>query len=221
MLEPEFAFADMHDAMDNLEGYIKFCLRAVLEQHKEELDFLNKFVEKRLLEEMKTFVSEKPYPRVSYTEAIRILQENMKKGKFKKTPNWGIDLGSEHERFLVEQVYMSPVFVYNYPKDFKAFYMRSNEDGRTVAAFDMLFPRVGELGGGAQREERLDKLDAMIIEKGMKLEDYQFYRELRMYGTMPHAGYGLGFDRLVMLATGVENVRDAIPFIRVPGHAEF
>ena len=161
--------------------------------------------------------------RISYSDAIDLLLEHLKdkKIKFKVKPVWGTDLGSEHERYLAEKVYQSPVIVYNYPKDFKAFYMKLNDDGKTVAAMDMLIPGVGELIGGSQREERLDKLDAMIKEKGLEIESYWWYRELRKYGSQPHGGFGLGFERLVMMCTGVENIRDVIPFPREPGRAEF
>ena len=147
--------------------------------------------------------------------------KSRQKIKFKTKPVWGMDLGSEHERYLAEKVYESPVIVYDYPKDFKAFYMRQNEDGKTVAAMDMLIPGVGELIGGSAREERLDKLDAMIAEKGLEIDAYWWYRELRKYGSQPHGGFGLGFERLVMMCTGVENIRDVIPFPREPGRAEF
>ena len=161
--------------------------------------------------------------RISYTEAIALLEQHVveKKVKFLVKPVWGMDMGSEHERYLAEKVFKQPVMVFNYPKGFKAFYMKLNEDGKTVQAMDMLVPGIGELIGGSAREENLERLDAMIKEKGLEIEAYWWYRDLRKYGTNPHGGFGLGFERLVMLCTGVENIRDVIPFPRYPKKAEF
>jgi len=180
-------------------------------------------VDKTLKERIQNLI-DTPFTRITYTEAIDTLKQHLREKKvkkFKEKPEWGIDMGSEHERYLAEKVYQGPVTVYNYPKSFKAFYMRANEDGQTVQAFDMLVPGIGELIGGSAREERLDKLDEMIQEKGLDKEAYWWYRELRMYGTQPHGGFGLGFERLVMMATGVENIRDVIPFPREWKKAEF
>lgn len=162
-----------------------------------------------------------PFGRVSYTDAIVMLQKEESKANFHEKVEWGMDLGSEHERYLTEQIMKKPVIVYNYPKEIKAFYMKLNEDEKTVRAMDVLVPKIGELVGGSQREDNLEKLDAMIKAKGMKVEDYWWYRELREYGTVPHSGFGLGFERLIMLVTGLENIRDTIPYPRYPGHAEF
>lgn len=163
------------------------------------------------------------FKRITYTECIEILTEHVKakKVKFTELPKWGLDMGSEHERYLCEKVFKAPIVVYNYPKDFKAFYMKLNEDGKTVQAMDLLVPDIGELIGGSVREENLERLDKAIKDKGLELEPYWWYRELRMYGTQPHAGFGLGFERLVMMCTGIKNIRDVIPFPRYPKNAEF
>jgi asparaginyl-tRNA synthetase len=168
-------------------------------------------------------LAEVPFVRITYTDAIEVLSKHLseKKVKFSVKPVWGMDMGSEHERYLAEKVYGQPIMVYNYPKAFKAFYMKQNEDGKTVQAMDMLVPGIGELIGGSAREENLEKLDAMIKEKNLEIESYWWYRELRKYGTNPHGGFGLGFERLVMMCTGVENIRDVIPFPRIPNKAEF
>ncbi|CDI83906.1 asparaginyl-tRNA synthetase, putative [Eimeria acervulina] len=164
-----------------------------------------------------------PFDKISYTDAVSLLQKEEAEGRvtFSEKVQWGMDLGSEHERHLTEQVAKKPVIVYDYPKDIKAFYMKLNADGRTVRAMDVLVPKIGELIGGSQREEDLSKLDSMIREKNLNLDNYWWYRELRQYGTVPHAGFGLGFERLIMLLTGIENIRDTIPYPRYPGHAEF
>merc|ERR1711988_38518 len=223
MIEPEIAFADIYDDMDCAEAYLKFCVEYVLEHNMGDLEFFDKRVEKGLIQRLRDTIKT-PFERCSYTKAVEILQEEVKKPKgpkFNVKVEWGIDLGSEHERYLTEQVFKKPTIVYNYPKDIKAFYMRLNDDDKTVAAMDMLLPRIGEVIGGSQREERLDVLDRRISEMGLVKEDYWWYRDLRKYGSVPHAGFGLGFERLIMLCTGVENIRDVIPYPRYPGHAEF
>jgi len=223
MIEPELCFAELPDVMDCAEDYVKYCLRYIMENNADDVEFLNSWVDKGLKDRLNNVIS-KDFVRISYTEAIAVLEDHLKTKKVKKfneKPYWGIDMGSEHERYLAEKVYNGPISVYDFPKDFKSFYMRGNEDGKTVQAFDMLVPGIGELIGGSAREERLDKLDAMIESKGLVKEDYWWYRELRMYGTQPHGGFGLGFERLVMMATGVENIRDVIPFPREWNKAEF
>ena len=222
MIEPELCFATVTDVMDCAEDYVRYCLRYVLENNADDIEFFNQQIDTGLKDRL-TNVATTPFTRLTYTEAINIIHQHLKekKIKFKVKPNWGDDLGSEHERYLAEKVYMGPVSVTDYPASFKAFYMRQNDDGRTVQAFDMLVPGIGELIGGSAREERLDKLDAMLLQKGLNKDDYWWYRELRMFGTQPHGGFGLGFERLVMMSTGVENIRDVIPFPRTPKNAEF
>jgi len=222
MIEPELVFADLSDLMDCAEDYTKYCVRYILENNKDDVAFFNKEVDKALLERLEQ-LDAVAFKRLSYTEGIDILLEDLaaKKVKFEKKPVWGTDLGSEHERYLAEKVFKQPVIVYNYPKEFKAFYMKQNDDGKTVQAMDMLVPGIGELIGGSAREENLEKLDKMIEEKGLNKDDYWWYRETRKFGTQPHAGFGLGFERLVMLCTGIENIRDTIPFPRTPKKADF
>lgn len=188
----------------------------------DDLEFFNSWVQKGLLDQLKNIESS-TFKRITYTDCIELLTEHMKakKVKFQKKPEWGIDMGSEHEKYLCEKVFMGPVIVIDYPKSFKAFYMKQNEDGKTVQAMDILVPGIGELVGGSAREENLEKLDKAFEEKGLDKETYWWYRHLRMYGTQPHGGFGLGFERLVMMATGVENIRDVIPFPRTPKTAEF
>merc|ERR1719231_1837269 len=205
--------------MDCAEDYLKYCVSYVLEHNLEDLEFFEKRVEKGLVQRLRDLIAE-PFARVTYTEAIDILT-NEKKAKFNVPVEWGMDLGSEHERHLAEKVFKKPTIVYNYPKGIKAFYMRLNYDGKTVAAMDCLVPAIGEVIGGSQREERLDVLDARLKEVGLEPADYWWYRDLRRFGTVPHAGFGLGFERLIMTCTGVENIRDVIPYPRYPGHAEF
>jgi asparaginyl-tRNA synthetase len=222
MIEPEIAFADLDDVMDLAEDYVKYCIRYVCKNNADDIDFFNQWVDKNLKARLENVTSNQ-FKRLSYTDAIELLTQHVKdkKVKFDTPVSWGMDMGSEHERYLAEKVFQMPVCVFNYPKTFKAFYMRQNEDGKTVRAMDMLVPGIGELIGGSQREERLERLDAAIKEKGLEIEPYWWYREQRMYGTQPHAGFGLGFERLVMMCTGVENIRDVIPFPRYPGNAEF
>lgn len=218
MIEPEMAFADIHDDMACAEQYLKYCITYILEHCKEDLEFFNKFIEKGLLEKLQNLV-DNPFEQITYTKAIELLEKANKKFEFK--PEWGKDLQSEHERYLAEEYFKKPVTVYNYPKGIKAFYMRMNDDDKTVAAMDMLVAGVGELIGGSQREERLDVLEKRMDELKLSKQDYWWYLELRKYGSVPHAGFGLGFERLVQFATGMENIRDVIPFPRYPGHAEF
>ncbi|KAF1333404.1 Asparagine-trna ligase, partial [Globisporangium splendens] len=222
MVEPEIAFADLKDDIDLAEDYLKFCVQYAIDNCAEDLDFFNKNVEKGLLDRLANTIAA-PFERISYTDAVNLLCEpgHLKKGKFSVKPTWGTDLGSEHERYLTETVFKKPVVIFNYPKEFKSFYMRLNEDGKTVAAADVLVPHVGEIIGGSQREERLDILEQRIIESGANPADYKWYCDLRKYGTVPHAGFGLGFERLVRFVTGIENIRDVIPFPRWPGNAAF
>ncbi len=214
MMEPEICFCNLDELMDNEEEMVKYVISYVMQECSDELTFLNKFVDTGLLERLKNIVDNK-FVRLDYTEAITILEKV--KDRFAYPVNWGVDLQSEHERYLTEEVYKKPVFLKNYPKDIKAFYMRQNEDGKTVAAVDMLVPGIGELCGGSQREERLDKLLARIHELGLKEEDYSWYLDTRRYGTNEHAGYGLGFERLVMYLTGISNIRDVEFFPRTVG----
>ena len=218
MIEPEIAFADLADDMDLQEEMIKSILSTVLVEAREELDFLNRFVDKGLIARLEA-VRDAEFARVSYTEAIEILQKSGR--EFEYPVFWGCDLQTEHERYLTEQHFGKPVFVTDYPKEIKAFYMRINEDGKTVAAADLLVPGVGELCGGSQREERLDVLQARIEELGMNPKDYWWYLELRKFGTCKHAGFGMGFERLIMYLTGISNIRDVLPFPRTTRNAEF
>lgn len=214
MMEPEICFCDLEELMDNEEEMVKFVISYVMQECKDELVFLNKFVDTSLLERLTNIVENK-FVRLDYTDAIEILLKADKKFEF--PVKWGIDLQSEHERYLTEEVYKKPVFLKNYPKEIKAFYMRQNDDGKTVAAVDLLVPGVGELIGGSQREERLEKLVGRIRELGLKEEDYSWYIDTRRYGTNVHSGYGLGFERLVMYLTGVSNIRDVELFPRTVG----
>ncbi len=218
MIEPEMAFCDLKGDMDEAEEMIKFVIRTVMEKCPDELNFFNSFVDKGLKERLE-HVASSDFGRVSYTEAVEILEKHNEQFDYKVF--WGCDLQTEHERFLTEQVYKKPVFVTDYPKEIKAFYMRMNDDGKTVAAADCLVPGIGEIIGGSQREERLDLLEARIKELGMKTEDYWWYLDLRRYGSCKHAGFGLGFERLVMYLTGVSNIRDVLPHPRTVGNAEF
>ena len=214
MMEPEICFCNLDELMDNEEEMIKYVISYVMKECSAELEFLNKFVDTGLLERLNNIVNNS-FVRLDYTEAIDILLKS--KEKFEFPVKWGIDLQSEHERYLTEKVYQKPVFLKNYPKDIKAFYMRQNDDGKTVAACDLLVPGVGELIGGSQREERLDKLTARMKELGLKEEDYSWYLDTRRYGTNEHSGYGLGFERLIMYLTGVANIRDVELFPRTVG----
>lgn len=218
MIEPEIAFADLNDIMELSEAMLKFVLEYVMETCAAELEFFNSFVDKGLLKRLDQVVNT-PFKRMTYTEAVEQLEKSGE--KFKYPVSWGAELQTEHERYLTEKVVHGPLFVTDYPKDFKAFYMRLNDDGKTVAAVDCLVPGVGEIIGGSQREERLDYILRMIEEKGMKPEDYDWYLALRKYGSTKHAGYGLGFERLIMYLTGVQNIRDVLPFPRTTGSAAF
>jgi asparaginyl-tRNA synthetase len=223
MIEPEIAFANLSDDIDLAEDYLKYCAQYALDNCAEDLDFFNQNVEKGLIERLKSTIAT-PFIRLSYSDAIELINkpEHLKKGKFEKKPKWGDDLGSEHERYITEQVYQKPVCLYNYPKEIKAFYMRLNDDNKTVAAVDVLVPKIGEIIGGSQREERLEVLEARIVEAtGHDPKEYSWYCDLRRYGSVPHAGFGCGFERLVRFVTGIENIRDVIPFPRWPGNAAF
>lgn len=218
MIEPEISFADLEDNMELAEAMIKYIINYVLENAPEEMQFFNNFVDKGLLDRLNHIVNS-DFGRVTYTEAVDLL---LKSGKeFQYPVEWGIDLQTEHERYLTEEIFKKPVFVTDYPKDIKAFYMRLNDDGKTVAACDLLVPGVGEIIGGSQREERLDVLTARMKELGLKEEDYWWYLDLRKYGGVKHAGYGLGFERIIMYITGMSNIRDVLPFPRTPKTAEF
>ena len=221
MIEPEVAFIQKDELMDLEEDFIKFCVRWALDHCMDDLEFLNQFVDKDLIERLKSVVDTE-FIRLPYTEGINILQEAIKKGhKFEFPCNWGDDLASEHERYLVEEHFKKPVIMTDYPKDIKAFYMRLNDDGKTVAAADCLVPGIGEIIGGSQREERLDLLEARMDELGLKKEDDWWYLDLRRYGSCRHAGYGLGFERMVMYLTGVSNIRDVELHPRTTGNADF
>ncbi|MEA4814622.1 MAG: asparagine--tRNA ligase [Oscillospiraceae bacterium] len=218
MIEPEMAFADLGDYMDTAEAMIKFIIKTVMEKCPDEIAFFNSFVDKGLAERL-THVMTSDFIRVSYTEAVDILKKSGH--KFEYPVDWGCDLATEHERFLTEQVYKKPTFVTDYPKEIKAFYMRQNDDGKTVAAADCLVPGIGEIIGGSQREERLDVLEARMKELGMNPEDYWWYLDLRRFGGCRHAGFGLGFERMIMYLTGVGNIRDVLPHPRTVGSADF
>lgn len=218
MIEPEIAFADLQDDMDLARDMIKYVLKTVMERCPDEMKFFNDFYDKELIQRLTDIVNSE-FAHVTYTEAVEILEKH--KDQFKYPVYWGADLQTEHERFLTEQVYKKPLFVTDYPKEIKAFYMRMNDDNKTVAAVDLLVPGVGEIIGGSQREERLDRLEARMEELGLKPEDYAWYLDLRRYGGTKHAGFGLGFERLIMYMTGVGNIRDVIPFPRTVGNAEY
>ena len=218
MVEPEIVFADLEDNMDLAEDMIKYVINYVLEECPEEMAFFNNFIDKGLLERLDNILNSN-FKRITYTEAVEILINSGQ--KFEYPVEWGCDLQTEHERYITEQVYKAPVFVTDYPKDIKAFYMRMNEDGKTVRAMDLLVPGVGEIIGGSQREERYDVLMNRIHELGLNEEEYWWYLELRKFGTATHAGFGLGFERIIMYLTGMSNIRDVIPFPRTPKNAEF
>lgn len=218
MIEPEMAFTNLNELMENAEEMLKYIINYVLENAKSEMEFFNKFVDKNLLARLDNIVNN-DFARVTYTEAVDILQKSGH--EFKYPVEWGIDLQTEHERYLTEEVYKKPLFVTDYPKEIKAFYMRENEDKKTVAATDLLVPGIGEIIGGSQREERLDVLEEKMKAGNMDLEAYKWYLDLRRYGSVEHSGYGLGFERVVMYITGMSNIRDVIPFPRTVGSAEF
>ncbi len=218
MIEPEIAFADLKDDMNLARDMVKYVIKDVLEKCPEEMAFFNNFMDKGLIERLQGIVNSE-FATVTYTEAIKLLEEH--KDEFQFPVYWGADLQTEHERYLTEKIFNKPVFVTDYPKEIKAFYMRLNDDGKTVAAVDLLVPGVGEIIGGSQREERLDLLVERIKELGLREEDYWWYLDLRRYGGVKHAGYGLGFERLIMYLTGMQNIRDVIPFARTTGNADF
>jgi len=224
MLEVEVAFGGMVEAMESVEATIKGVVKRVLEKNAEDIEFFNKMYDDTLLSRLNTLVST-PFATISYTDAVALLQAEIAKDPSKwefPTVEFGTDLATEHERWITETHFEgTPAFVYNYPKNIKAFYMRDNDDGKTVGAFDLLVPKMGELTGGSQREERLDVLEKKIVDMGMELEEYEWYLDLRRYGTVEHAGYGIGFERLVCYVCGVENIRDAIAFPRWSGNANF
>lgn len=218
MLEPEIAFADLNDNMNLAEDMVKYIVQYILDNAPEEMEFFNKFVDKDVMNRLNILL-ESDFVRVSYTDSIEILKAADK--KFEYEVYWGCDLQTEHERYLTEEHFKKPVFVTDYPKDIKAFYMRINDDNKTVAAMDLLVPGIGELIGGSQREERLDVLEARMAEMGLGTEGYEWYLDLRRFGGTRHAGFGLGFERLIMYVTGMTNIRDVIPFPRTPGSADF
>ena len=217
MLEPEMAFADLKDDMDLAEDMLKYVINYVMENAPEEMNFFNSFVDKGLIDRL-TNVATSEFARITYTDAIEILKKHNDKFEFKVS--WGIDLQTEHERYLTEEVYKRPVFVTDYPKEIKAFYMKQNPDGKTVAAVDCLVPGIGEIIGGSQREDDYEKLATRMEELGMKTEDYGFYMDLRKYGSTRHAGFGLGFERCIMYLTGMGNIRDVVPFPRTVNNCE-
>lgn len=219
MMEPEIAFADLKDNMDLAEDMIKYIINYVLEKCPDEMEFFNNFVDKGLLERLNSLAKTEAFARITYTEAVEILEKS--NTKFEYPVSWGCDLQTEHERYLTEQVFKKPTFVTDYPKEIKSFYMRMNDDGKTVAAMDMLVPGIGELIGGSQREERLDMLEKRMAELEMDEKAYWWYLELRKYGGTKHAGYGLGFERMIMYLTGIGNIRDVLPFPRTTGTAQF
>ncbi len=218
MIEPEMAFATLQENMDVAEEMVKFIIRYCLENAKEEMEFFNNFVDKGLFERLNNILENK-FERITYTKAVELLQNSGQKFEYKV--EWGIDLQTEHERYLTEQIFKKPVFVTDYPEKIKAFYMRSNDDGKTVAAMDLLVPGVGEIIGGSQREERLDILEKKIKDNNLDRNAYWWYLELRKYGGVKHSGYGLGFERMIMYLTGMQNIRDVIAFPRTVGTAEF
>jgi asparaginyl-tRNA synthetase len=218
MIEPEMAFADLKDNMECAESFLKYLINYVLKHCVEDMEFFDAFIEKGVIERLKA-VADTPFAHLTYTEGVEILKKSGKTFQF--PVEWGIDLQSEHERYLAEEYCKKPVILTDYPAKIKAFYMRANDDGKTVAAMDVLVPKIGEIIGGSQREERLEPLEKKIIDFGLKPEDYWWYLQLRKYGSVPHAGFGAGFERLVQFTTGMENIRDVIPFPRYPGNAEF
>ena len=218
MVEPEMAFADLEDNMDNAEALLKFIIKFTLDNAPDEMEFLDKFVSNGLIEKLKN-IEASSFERITYTKAVELLLESGE--KFEYPVEWGIDLQTEHERYITEKIFKKPVFVTDYPKGIKAFYMRLNDDGKTVAACDLLVPGIGEIIGGSQREERYDVLAQRMEQLGMNKENYWWYLNLRRFGSARHSGYGLGFERAVMYITGVSNIRDVIPYPRTVKNAEF
>ena len=218
MIEPEMAFYDITDNMDLAEEFVKYCIRYALDHCRDDIEFLAKMYDPELIERLE-FVLHNDFVRLTYTEGVEILEKSGKKFEF--PVHWGTDLQSEHERYLVEEHFKKPVILTDYPREIKAFYMKQNEDGRTVRAMDVLFPHIGEIIGGSEREENYDKLMTRINELGIPMKDMWWYLDTRRFGTVPHSGFGLGFERLVLFVTGMTNIRDVIPFPRTPGNAEF
>jgi asparaginyl-tRNA synthetase len=218
MVEPEMAFYDNNDNMDLAEDFVKYLIRYALENCKDDLDFLNNIIDKGLLERL-NFVLENEFIRMTYTDAVKILTDSGKKWEY--PISWGKDLQAEHERYLVEEHFKRPVILTDYPKEIKAFYMKQNDDGKTVRAMDVLFPGIGEIIGGSQREENYDALLSRIKELNLPEKDLWWYLETRKFGTAPHSGFGLGFERMIIFITGIPNIRDVMPFPRTPKNAEF
>lgn len=218
MLEPEFAFGDLNDNIKLASDYIKYMIKAALEQNEEDMAFFDEFIEKGIINRLR-HVLDSSLEKITYTEAVKILEKADK--KFEYPVKWGNDLQSEHERYLTENYFKKPCVVVDYPKDIKAFYMKDNDDGKTVAAMDILVPQIGEIVGGSQREDSFEKLKKKILDKKLNLETYNWYLDLRKYGTVPHCGFGVGFERLVQFITGIENIRDVIPFFRAAGSCDF
>lgn len=218
MIEPEICFADLHDDMDLAEDMIKYIISYVLENAPEEMAFFNQFIDTGLLDRLHNVLNSE-FGRITYTDAIKELEKN--NDNFEYPVSWGVDIQTEHERYLSEKIFGRPVFVTDYPKEIKAFYMKLNPDGKTVAATDLLVPGIGEIIGGSQREDDFEKLSARINELGLRKEDYWWYLDLRRYGGCPHAGFGLGFERMMMYLTGMQNIRDVLPFPRTPKNCEF
>ncbi|MDY2692996.1 MAG: amino acid--tRNA ligase-related protein, partial [Prevotella sp.] len=221
MIEPEVAFIDLDDLMDLEEDFIKYCVQWALDHCKDDLEFLNKMIDKTLLDRLNSVLTDR-FVRLDYTEGIKILEEAVANGqKFEFPVSWGMDLASEHERYLVEHHFKKPVIMTGYPKEIKAFYMKLNEGGKTVQGTDVLFPQIGEIIGGSVREENGEKLMAEIKERNIPMKDMWWYLDTRKYGSCPHGGFGLGFERLILFVTGMQNIRDVIPFPRTPKNAEF
>lgn len=218
MLEPEFAFANLNDNIELATDYIKYMIKTALEKNEEDMAFFDKYIQKDLINRLQ-HVLDSSLEKITYTEAIKILEKSNK--KFEYPVKWGNDLQSEHERYLTEDYLKKPCVVIDYPKDIKAFYMKDNDDGKTVAAMDILVPQIGEIVGGSQREENYEKLKRKITDKKLNLETYNWYLDLRKYGTVPHCGFGVGFERLIQFITGIENIRDTIPFYRAAGNCDF
>jgi asparaginyl-tRNA synthetase len=218
MIEPEMSFADLNDNIECAESYIKYVLGKVLEECPDDMQFFNQYIEPGTIDRLQAII-DTPFERSTYTYAIRVLQKSGKSFEF--PVEWGLDLQSEHERYLTEEFFGKPVVLTDYPRKIKAFYMRDNDDGKTVAAMDVLVPKIGEIIGGSQREERIDVLERKLQEFNLSKEDYKWYLDLRRYGSVPHAGFGVGFERLTQFVTGLDNIRDVIPFPRYPGNAEF
>ena len=218
MIEPEMAFADLTDYLDTAEAMIKYIINYVMENAPEEINFFDKFIAPGLIDKLETTLNE-PFGRISYTDAIKELEKH--NDEFEYKVSWGVDIQTEHERFLSEKVFGRPVFVTDYPKEIKAFYMKQNPDGKTVAASDLLVPGIGELIGGSQREEDITKLTTRMKELNLDEKDYWWYLDLRKYGSVPHSGFGLGFERMMMYVTGMQNIRDVIPYPRTPKNCEF